>query len=142
MSELEKVPPEEATQIENIARLTVEQLRQRYPGEKPVLRGVHAKGHGCATARFTASDALPEELRVGVFATPGRTYEAWVRFSNAAVDDTQDSVPGVPAIHGSRGMAIKLLGVDGPKLLAEESTAKTHDIVLTNFHRFFIPTMS
>ena len=118
MNNLEHIPPEEPTQIKNIARLTIEQLKKRYPGVDPVLRGVHAKDHGCVTAKFKVDDTVPVNLRVGVFATPGKEYEAWVRYSNAAVSVAPDSIVqnGVP-VHGSRGMAVKLLGVSGSSLV-------------------------
>ena len=38
MMELELIPPEEAKQIENIARLTIEQLKQRYSLRFTVVR--------------------------------------------------------------------------------------------------------
>jgi hypothetical protein len=118
MERLEHIPSEEAKQIENIAKLTIEQLKKRYPGEDAVRRGVHSKDHGCVMAKFKVSDSLLEHLRVGVFAEPGHEYDAWIRFSNAAVTVTADSSTrnGVTS-HGSRGMAVKLLGVIGSPLL-------------------------
>jgi len=113
-TQLEVIPPTEAAQIEHIVRLTIDQLKKRYPGEDVTLRNVHPKDHGCVTAKFRVSDTLPEELRVGVFAKPGREYQAWIRFSNADPLVRSDSPEGH---HGSRGMAIKLLGVTGTPLI-------------------------
>ncbi len=124
---LENVPAEEAEQIKNIMKLTVEQLKQRYAG-KPVLRGVHPKDHGCVKAVFCVSANLPPELRVGVFAKPGREYEAWIRFSNADVLVKPDSPDKE---HGSRGMAIKLLKVEGTPLIKCEE-ALTQDFLMVN----------
>ena len=129
-SQFEKIPTEEATQIENVIRLTVEQQRRRYPGENTVLRGVHPKDHGCVQATFEVLETLPEELRIGVFAKPGRKYEAWIRFSNAAVLVGPDS-PSPPSRHGSRGMAIKLMGVSGSPLL-EGDGPLTQDFLMVN----------
>ena len=43
----------------------------------------------------------------------------------------------------ARGMAIKLLGVTGQRLLTgEESTAATHDLILTNHHSFFLTNLA
>ena len=127
-SQFEKVPEEEATQIKNITRLTIEQLKSRYPGEKPVLRGVHPKDHGCVQASFEVLETIPEALRVGVFARPGHTYQAWIRFSNAAVLVGPDSPDGK---HGSRGMAIKLMGVSGTPLLHDLGPT-TQDFLMVN----------
>lgn len=129
-SRFEEIPAEEGTQIENIIRLTVEQQRKRYPGEDPVRRGVHPKDHGCVQAKFEVLETLPEPLRVGVFAKPGRVYEAWIRFSNAAVRIGADS-PSPPPRHGSRGMAIKLMGVDG-RPLVEGDGPLTQDFLMVN----------
>src|SRR5262245_22020859 len=126
--ELETVPPEEAAQIDNIVKLTVGQMAKRYRGEKPVLRGVHPKDHGCVMATFCVSAKLPKELQVGVFAKPGREYPAWIRFSNAAVLPLPDSSA---TEHGSRGMAIKLLKVEGNRLI-EKDEPLTQDFLMVN----------
>jgi catalase len=135
-TEFEKTPAEERTQIENITKLTIEQLKSRYPGEKPVLRGVHPKDHGCVQATLEVLATLPEELRVGVFSKPGRKYQPWIRFSNAAVLVGPDS-PSPPSRHGSRGMAIKLMGVSGSPLL-EDTGPLTQDFVMVNHPVFAI----
>lgn len=127
-SQFEKVPPEEAAQIERIVKLTVEQLKSRYPGETPFRRGVHPKDHGCVQASFKVNAEIPERFRVGVFAEPGRSYEAWIRFSNAAVTVGPDSTAGK---HGSRGMAIKLMGVSGTPLL-DDAGPVTQDFLMVN----------
>ena len=132
MAEIEHVPAEEAKRIENIIRLTLEQLKKRYPGERPILRGVHPKDHGCVMAKFRVLDSLPKELRIGVFATPGQEYQAWIRFSNAAVSVGPDSPAqsGGP-IHGSRGMAVKILGVSGAALMPTMGPL-TQDFLMVN----------
>lgn len=138
MAELELVPEGEAAQIDNVIKLTVEQIRRRYPGESAILRGVHAKDHGCVAARFTVLESLPEELRVGVFATPGRQYDAWIRYSNAAAMVAADSpVQGPGQVHGSRGMAVKLLGVAGSPLMPVRGPL-TQDFLMVNHPVFAI----
>jgi hypothetical protein len=133
MAELERIPPEEAIQIENIVRLTIEQLKRRYPCEAAVRRGVHPKDHGCVTAKFKVDDLLPADLRVGVFAVPGQEYDALIRFSNADVlvrDDSPKDDSGVNK-HGSRGMAVKLLGVAGTPLVPSNGPL-TQDFLMIN----------
>ena len=73
MEQLERIPAEEAGQIENIIHLTMAQMRNRYPGEQRVMRGVHPKDHGCVAASFKVEENLSEEFRVGVFKTPGQS---------------------------------------------------------------------
>ena len=123
----ESVPPGEAGQIAEIIDLTVQLLKQRY-GDNLARRGVHPKDHGCLTASLTVNPDIPERYRVGVFASPGKQYEAWVRYSNATGTVTPDVGTGG---NSSRGMAIKLMGVEGTKLLGGPE-AKTQDFLLIN----------
>lgn len=132
-SSVESIPQGEKEKIAKVVDLTFQQLRNRYPNQQPVKRGVHAKDHGCVKAEFRVVDGLADEYRIGLFSEPGRRYDAWVRFSNAATlvlpDDTLDeSGKRVP---GSRGMAIKLLGVSGTPLIPPHG-ALTQDFLMVN----------
>ncbi len=95
-------------------------------------RDAHAKAHGCLTADFHVRDDLPEELRTGVFVA-GHTYGAWIRFSNGNAEVRPDGS------RDARGMAIKLVGVAGPKLLRsrDEANATTQDFLMINHPVFF-----
>ena len=98
--------------------------------DKPMRRQIHTKMHGCVKAQFIIEQDLPEHLRVGVFAIP-RTYNAWVRFSNA------NTIPKPDKKKDVRGVAIKLLGVPGEKLLTQERYEQTQDFLLMNSETFF-----
>ncbi len=95
-------------------------------------RDAHAKAHGCVVAEFKVRDDLPEALRTRVF-VPGRTYPAWIRFSNGSAAVQADDVKD------ARGMAIKLMGVAGPMLLdsPDEAQAGTQDFLMINDPVFF-----
>ncbi len=136
---VESVPEGEAEQIAEIAELMVKLLEQRYRDGKPFLRGVHPKAHGCARATFTVNADIRDELRVGVFASPGASYEAVVRFSNAAAlvgPDIQDMVKdGVKTRqNGSRGMGLKVQGLPYASLATDEPG--TQDFLMVNFPVF------
>ncbi len=91
-------------------------------------RDAHTKMHGLVQAEFIVEPDLPEQLRVGLFKEPA-TYKAWIRFSNQNLfqpDITNDI----------RGMAIKLMGVPGRKILEGEEDATTHDFVLISTNAF------
>jgi hypothetical protein len=79
----------------------------RYPSG-PRRRFNQGRETACVDAEFTVPDGLPTEHRVGLFAVP-RTYRAVVRFANAA--SASDREPDI------RGMAVRLLDVDGPNLV-------------------------
>lgn len=92
----------------------------------PARRLVHPKAHGCVQARFVVNRDLPRRFAHGVL-QPGAQYDTIVRFSNGAMSDKPDSVPDV------RGMALKLLGVAGAKVLAPDEPgyeAHTQDFLL------------
>jgi hypothetical protein len=134
----ETVPPEEVDQIAEVIRLTGLLLDQRYPNGM-ARRAVHPKDHGCVKASFTINPDIPEYYRVGLFAKPGQTYDAWIRFSNAtpvlAPDVDQNGKPD------SRGMAIKVMGVEGQTLLGDAG-AKTQDFLLINLPGFAFPNVA
>ncbi len=138
---LETVPKDEAAQIAEQVALTGKLMELRYgagAGETMARRAVHPKAHGCVKARFTVNSDLPEKFRVGVFATPGKSYPAWIRFSNATAviaPDVNDKKAD------SRGMAIKLLGVEGETLI-EEPGGKTQDFLLINQPMFAFPDVA
>ena len=99
-------------------------------GRRPALRDAHAQDTGCVRAIFRVDANIPPELHHGVFATLGREFDAWIRFSNG------NSEVLSPRLPDARGMAIKLMGVEGPKLLDDER--ETQDFVMANNPSFFI----
>jgi catalase len=121
-------PPGEAAYTQDLA----ERLKAKIIKDNPtgiMRRDAHPKMHGVVKAEFIIEPDLPEQLRVGVFKQPG-TYEAWIRFSN------QDGSIN-PDIDGDiRGMAIKLMGVEGDKLLEDEKEEKTQDFILISTNVF------
>ena len=121
-------PPEEAGQIDEIADLTAQLQDMRYPAPARILRGVHPKSHGCVRAFFDVRQDIAEHLRVGLFAHPGKRYGAWIRFSNAAARVAHDLKDGK---HGSRGMAVKVMDVDG-EVLIDDGGKGNQDFLMIN----------
>lgn len=123
---------QETEVIANIVSITRAKLLAGYtPGSGPLRRDAHPKSHGCLRAKFIVANDLPDWLRIGVFAEP-KTYDAWIRYSNGGPSPKPDKNKDV------RGMGIKLLGVPGTKLLADELDATTQDFVVCNHHSFFV----
>ena len=91
-------------------------------------RDVHMKMLGLLRAEFTVPE-LPPDLQHGLFAKPG-TYKAWVRYSNSA-SATEADIKG-----DIRGMAIKLMGVPGRKVLDSHADASTHDFLVVTAPNF------
>lgn len=101
-------------------------------GRDPATRPVFLRLHGVAHGQLTIDPNLPSELRVGVFGQAPQ-YPVWVRFS-------ADVQPGNPDLKGTTGIAIKLFGVQGRKLLEPDQDATTHDFILQNHDVFFTDT--
>lgn len=128
----EYAPPGELQAAEDVRGIIENELSHRYPDGELMRRDAHPKAHGCVKAFVTVdNDELPAHLRVGAFADAGREYPAWIRFSNSDIDLNAD------AEGDARGMAIKMMGVGGQKLL-DEHDADTKDIIMINHPVFAV----
>ncbi len=128
----ERAEPGEADTHQRMAETIADYINSRYTeGRRPAMRDAHAKPHGCVRATFDVDARLPNELRQGVF-EPGKRYQAWIRFSNGASEINPDKDKD------ARGMAIKLTGVAGEKIITEEKDAKTQDFIMINHPFFFV----
>ena len=123
---------EETQQIGEVAADTVTLLDKRYPSPEKILRGVHPKSHSCVKAIFEVLPNIDESLQVGLFAKPGKRYNALIRFSNAAVHVAHDLENGE---NGSRGMAIKVLNV-GRRTLLDDKGQANQDFLMINTPSF------
>lgn len=119
----ERVLPDEAERFERYAADLAALARDRDArrGAAPG-RGFHLKPHLGARAELVVLDGLPEPCRAGIFAAPGR-YGAWVRFSNGSVRHQKDQEPDI------RGLAVKVVGVPGEKLIPGLTDAVTQDFL-------------
>jgi hypothetical protein len=110
-------------------------LRKQYR-TGTVKRDVHAKLTGLVRAEFCVNENILPEFAKGVF-VPGKVYEAYIRYSNgSALPVRSDKKPD------GRGMAIKLLGVPGEKILDNAREASTQDFVMQNHTAFFTSSPS
>ena len=125
---LETPPPDEQLHIDSLIRTLRTKMKKDYASGQ-TLRDAHPKMHGCVKAVFTVEPDLDQALAVGIFGRPG-SYQAWVRFSN------QDGTVSPDGKKDIRGAAIKLMGVDGAKLLDGEEDGATHDFILISHDAF------
>ncbi len=88
-----------------------------------VQRALHAKGNAGVEAELRVLPDLAEYARVGLFAAPA-TYRAYVRFSNGSGLLQHDKKGDV------RGVAVKVLGVPGKKIIPGLEDATTQDFLL------------
>ncbi len=131
--DVEVIPDHEAAWIAEVAAITTKLQDKRRPiQDGEVLRGVHPKSHGCVNAEFIVNEDIDREFRVGLFAHPGKRHRAKIRYSNAAVLILPDLHEGK---NGSRGMAIKVLDVQGP-VLFRDGRARNQDFLMVNTAEF------
>lgn len=140
-AEFENVPVDEIENIDETAAIGVSLQDKRAQNDETqhgiLLRGVHPKSHGCLKAEFTINNDIEEKYRVGLFSHPGKVHEAWIRFSNASVlreDDLKANDKGERQ-NGSRGMAIKVMDVDG-KMLSQDDGRNNQDFLMINTPMF------
>jgi hypothetical protein len=118
----EVVPDGETARFERYAEM-FGAMQKRHAGTQDAARALHAKGNLGLEAELEVLPDLPEEARVvGLFGKPAK-YRALVRYSNGAARRQHDRKPDV------RGIAVKVLGVDGKKLIPGMTDATTQDFL-------------
>lgn len=128
---LERPEPDEAATAADLAR-TMGSIRETtFRDYGHAVRPVHAKSHGLLAGELQVPAGLPPELAQGLFARPG-TYPVVLRFSTNPGDVLDDDVSS------PRGLAVKVIGVEGERLEGSEGDA-TQDFVLVNAPAFAAP---
>ena len=132
--DVETIPPDEAEDIRSVIK-SLEQILARTQAKSGQFQAdVHVKTTGYVKGEFQVLPNLPDELSQGLF-EHAATYPAVVRFSNAASQIQPDAMPD------GRGMAIKLIGIEGGMALADDHAddggGLTQDFVMINHPVFF-----
>jgi hypothetical protein len=128
----EKLLPGERQAIEEIERLMTNFTHRHYkPGKAE--RSANTKTYGVVRGEFEVLPNLANHLRQGIFSSP-RTYPAWVRFAGMlplSPPDLEDA--------GILSMSIKLMGVEGDKLIDDEKM--TQDFTALSAPTFTTPNV-
>jgi hypothetical protein len=128
----EQVPDDEAETISGLIQAMREITETTYADGGHAIRSVHAKSHGLLQGEIEVLADLPPELAQGAFAKPGRKLVV-MRYSTNPGDILDDKV-STP-----RGLAIKLIGVEGERLPNSDDQV-TQDFVMVNSPSFLAPT--
>ena len=121
---VEQPAPGEAKAIASINRRMHGILETTWADYGHSVRSVHAKSHGLLQGELQVLDGLPDSLAQGVFARPS-AFPVVLRFSTNPGDILDDTVSA------PRGLAIKLIGVEGERLPGSEADT-TQDFVMVN----------
>ncbi|MBL8950574.1 MAG: hypothetical protein JNK82_07355 [Myxococcaceae bacterium] len=88
-------------------------------------RALHLKQNLALKGELVIDPDLPEPARHGLGARPGR-YGVWVRLSNGSGASQPDPKGDL------RGFALKVIGVDGKKVIPGMESARTQDLLFIN----------
>jgi hypothetical protein len=117
----EEIPDDEAARFERYATMFGEMQKGRAHGGS-ADRALHAKSNLGVEAELEVLGDVPADAKLGMFAEP-KTYRALVRYSNGSPRRQSDAKPDV------RGIAVKVLGVAGKKLIPGLEDATTQDFL-------------
>ena len=115
--------------IEKLVETMERKMLKETASDSKMTRDAHPKQIALLKAEFVVEPNLPDDLSHGVFSEP-KSYPCWVRFSNQNSPKKPDNKKDI------RGVAIKLMGVSGEKLLKEEKTATTQDFIMISTSYF------
>src|SRR5882757_1140473 len=125
---VETLQPGEAETVDQITATLLNIAKKVGERQRHTVRGVHAKSHGLLKAEVMVPPDLRAELRQGLFAKTG-SYGAVMRFSTVPGDILSDH------ISTTRGLAIKIIGVEG-EMLPNHGGQVTQDFVFNNASTF------
>ena len=122
--EMEVVGADEAAAIAGLVETLTKISETTFAHSGHATRGVHAKSHGVLRGEMTVLEKLSPGLAQGVFARQA-TYPVVMRLSTLPGDILDD------AVSTPRGLAVKIIGVEGERLPGSEGDV-TQDFVLVN----------
>lgn len=127
----EKLGPTEIEDARGLISTLSAKVRSEYV-RGGARRDAHPKAHGCVKAEIQFDDDLPKPLSHGIFKT-GARYQSMIRFSNGSPNAAGDDGNG-----DTRGMAIKVFGVEGDKIMTDHNTPDAQDFILISSPYFFV----
>ena len=128
--DVETEGPDESLVIDELSETLRDIMETTSRDYGHAVRSVHAKSHGILRGELEILPGLPAELAQGIFARPGR-HGAIIRISTNPGDLLHDSI-SVP-----RGLALKVIGVEGPRL--EGAEGRNQDFIFVNGPVFTAP---
>lgn len=111
-----------------IIKLLEDQMLRMY-GKKKQLRQIHPKMNGFVKAEFIIEKDLQEDLKVGLF-KQAKSFPAWIRFSNGDTKPLPDWKKDI------RGFAIKIMDVEGNKIVQSKKDGGNNDFIFMNTKNF------
>lgn len=123
---VETIQPDEEAKIAQIQEVVTRMQKRNFAKHRHAFTGTHVKTQGIVKGQLHVRDDLPEHLRQGIFAEPGKKCDVAARYANEPYLLQADHAPG------PRGLSMKVFGVTGPRLDGVEETANTQDFFFNN----------
>ncbi|OUJ70471.1 catalase family protein [Hymenobacter crusticola] len=122
---VEETQPNEEQLIDETVASMGRLNRFMFEKHRHAIRDAHAKSHGVLRGELHIYPNLPEHLAQGLFAQ-ARTYPVIIRLSSApgAIGSDKQST--------FKGMAVKVIGVEGEKFLPDQVDEVTQDFLLVS----------
>lgn len=129
ISDVEHSLPGEAESVASLIEMLGAKMKREQTFPDKMKRDAHPKQVALLKAEFRIEPNLPPGFNVGIFATP-KSFPAWIRFSNQNAPPAPDNKKDI------RGAAIKIMEVEGEKILENEKRATTQDFILISTNVF------
>ncbi|GAB7348267.1 hypothetical protein MBLNU459_g6255t1 [Dothideomycetes sp. NU459] len=123
---VETIQPDEKAKFAQIQEVIAKMQKRNFSKHRHAFRGTHVKTQGIVKGKLTVHDDLPEHLRQGIFAQPGKSYDVAARYANEPYLLQADQEPG------PRGLSMKVFGVSGKRLEGDKQTTSTQDFFFNN----------
>ena len=127
---LERIDADEPQVVRDSIEILSRIQRRLLDAHGRPMRAAHPHSHAVVQAELTVLDGLPPELTQGLFARP-TVHPVLMRFS---IDDRGFFDAGR---HASRGLALKVMQVEGERLPGSEGE-RTQDFVLADAPSFVV----
>lgn len=118
--------PGEEEKTEQIKDVMARMQKRNFDLHRHAFRATHVKTQGIVKGKLQVLPDLPEHLRQGIFAHPGRTYDVAARYANEPYYLQRDQEPG------PRGLGMKVFGASGPRLEGVDESVTTQDFLFNN----------
>ncbi|MGK2882866.1 MAG: catalase family protein [Mycobacterium sp.] len=128
---VEKAAPDEEEIIDKLIEKLRGNSEYAYKKFHHGLRDAHAKSHGILRGDLHVYPDLAPELRQGLFATAA-SFPVIARLSTTSGALRSDLIPGI------RGLGVKILNVEGDRIL-EGDTDTTQDLLMVTHREFPFP---
>ncbi|EXA63568.1 MULTISPECIES: catalase family protein [Acinetobacter] len=123
--DIEVKQPHEDEQIEQIVALMAAANKRAFDQHRHAIRDAHAKQHGTVVGELHIYPNLPEHLAQGIFAKPA-VYPVVIRLSSAPGQLRDDKIAA------PHGMAVKVIGIEGKKILPDQQNELTQDFLMVS----------